>query len=206
MIVLGLDTTGPECSVSIVDDAVVLAHVSDRIGRGHAEVLAGMVAQAIEAAGLSAGDIDRLAVCTGPGNFTGLRVALSFAIGFALPRDLPVIGINALVLTHMQMSTGVKTASLIYKDVRRGEFMFASYAGLNPLSDAPPRTGTLIAIQNEAEHFRVPTIEVTQALDTRILAWLAINLDPADYPPVPLYARGPDAKLPGGKTLPSSAR
>ena len=101
---------------------------------------------------------------------------------------------------------GDKNSALIYKDVRRGEFMFASYAGLKPLSDVPPHTGTMIDIQNEAEHFRVLMHEVTQALDTRILAWLAIDLDPVDYPPIPLYARGPDAKLPGGKTLPRAAR
>jgi len=77
MIVLGLDTTGPDCSVSIVDDAIVRAHISKNIGRGHAEVLAGMVADVFAAAELTPNDVDRLAVCTGPGSFTGLRVALA---------------------------------------------------------------------------------------------------------------------------------
>ena len=73
MIVLGLDTTGADCSVSLVDDAVVRAHISRNIGRGHAEVLASMVQEAFDVAKLHSTDVDRLAVCTGPGSFTGLR-------------------------------------------------------------------------------------------------------------------------------------
>ncbi len=197
MIVLGLDTTGPDCSVSIVDEATVLAHISENIGRGHAEVLAGMVTEAFEAAGLAPHAIDRLAVCTGPGSFTGLRVALSFAIGFAMPREVPVIGINALTLASQQSAPEQDKTTVVLKDIRRNEVMFATYSGFNCLSGSSPRTGTKSDARQEAEHFRAPMTEVG-TIDTRILAWLAINLNPADYPPEPLYSRGPDAKLPGG--------
>lgn len=204
MIILGLDTTGPDCSVSLVDEARVLAHISRNIVRGHAEVLAGMVAEVFDAAGLKPSDVDRLAVCTGPGSFTGLRVALSFAKGFALPRDLPIIGIDALLLTHLQNTPEGVPPALIYKDIRRNELMFATYSRLDCLSGAIPRVGSEIDIQNEAEHFRVIKTEVG-VIDTRLLAWLAMDCDPADYPAEPLYSRGPDAKLPGGKSL-SAAR
>lgn len=200
MIVLGLDTSGPDCSVSLVDEAGVRAHIARRIGRGHAEVLAGMVAEAFETAGLSPEDVDRLAVCTGPGSFTGLRVALSFALGFALPRDLPVVGIDALGLTHMQHEPEGLPYSLPFKDVRRGEVMFGTYAGKGPLSADPPKLGSMEDAETEAERLQINLIEV-EAVDTRILAWLAMDCDPAHYPPEPLYARGPDAKLPGGKSL-----
>lgn len=198
MIVLGLDTTGPDCSVSLVDDASVRAHISRNIGRGHAEVLANMVAEAFAAAKLKPTDIDRLAVCTGPGSFTGLRVALSFAKGFALPRDLPIIGIDALVLTHLQNAPAGTPPSLTFKDIRRNELMFATYSGFECLSGHTPRVGSDQDVRNEAEQFRVIPSEV-DTIDTRILAWLAIDCDPKDYPAEPLYSRGPDAKLPGGK-------
>jgi len=135
VIVLGLDTTGSACSVSLVDEAVVLAHVAEDIGRGHAERLAGMVAQALEAANLTPQDIDRLAVCTGPGNFTGLRVALSFAKGFALPRNLPVLGINALEVTatDLWISDEQDTEMAVYRDIRRGEAFYCSYKKGRPL-------------------------------------------------------------------------
>ena len=91
MIVLGLDTTGSDCSVSLVDEARVLAHMSRDIGRGHAKILASMAEEVFQKADLNPADIDRIAVCTGPGNFTGLRVALSFAKGFGLPKDVPIV-------------------------------------------------------------------------------------------------------------------
>lgn len=75
MIVLGLDTTGAHCSACLVKDDQVLGHISEKIGRGHAERLAPMVAELFEKTGVSTADVDRLAVCTGPGSFTGLRVA-----------------------------------------------------------------------------------------------------------------------------------
>lgn len=201
MIVLGLDTTGPDCSVSLVDDAIVRAHISRNIGRGHAEVLAGMVEEVFAAAKLKPTDVDRLAVCTGPGSFTGLRVALSFAKGFALPNNLPIVGINALLVTHFQNAPSGNPLSLVVKDIRRNELMFATYAGFDCLSGDAPHVGSDIALRQEAEHYRIAAQEVG-TIDTRILAWLAIDCDPQDYPAEPLYSRGPDAKLPGGNAPP----
>ena len=199
MIVLGLDTTGSACSVSLVDEAAVLAHVAEDIGRGHAERLAGMVAQALEAANLTPQDIDRLAVCTGPGNFTGLRVALSFAKGFALPRNLPVVGIDALEVTatDLWISDEQDTEMAVYRDIRRGEAFYCSYKKGRPLM-MPLSMPIDEAIEKSSEvGFGVESF----ATDTRILAWLAMDRDPKDYPAEPLYSRRPDAKLPGGKTL-----
>ena len=199
MIVLGLDTTGPHCSVSIVDDAKVLAHISEQIGRGHAERLAPMVQEALVIAGLTSTDITRLAVCTGPGSFTGLRVALSFAKGFALPRQLPIIGIDALGITYFQHEPEGAPYAVIYRDIRRGEFMFGTYSGRGPLFAYHPKNGSMEDVQKEANLLQSDIIEAT-TVDTRILAWLAIESDPKDYPDRPLYSRPPDAKLPGGIT------
>lgn len=199
MICLGLDTTGAACSVSLVNDAQVLAHVSRDIGRGHAEVLAGMVAEALEAATLKPDQIDHIAVCTGPGGFTGLRVALSFAIGFAMPRDIPIIGINALEVTAQDIFYSDDAPDFyVYRDVRRNEVMYSRY--MNGASQTPPASLPIDALIALSSKFDVPTVE-SISIDTRILAWLAMDRDPANYPPEPLYARGPDAKLPGGKSV-----
>jgi tRNA threonylcarbamoyl adenosine modification protein YeaZ len=199
MIVLGLDTTGPDCSVSIVDDAVVRAHISRNIGRGHAEVLAGMVAEVFERAGLTPQDVDRLAVCTGPGSFTGLRVALSFAKGFALPRDVPVLGMDALQVkaNDLLFSSG-ETGVGIMRDIRRGEIFLAAYDYGIPLD--PPKSVPFEAAQDLSHELKID-IHDAGSIDTRILAWLAIDCDPEDFPAEPVYSRGPDAKLPGGKSL-----
>jgi len=198
MIVLGLDTTGAACSVSIVDDATVLAHVAEDIGRGHAERLAGMVEEALGAASLTPQDIDRIAVCTGPGNFTGLRVALSFAKGFALPRRLPIIGIDALALTAARLDPDTFRRMAIRCDIRRNQFFYALYASGKP--QEPPRAMSEDELRQCAVKEGVDEIHEAQ-VDTRILAWLAIERDPETHPAEPLYSRAPDAKLPGGKAV-----
>ena len=198
MIVLGLDTTGSDCSVSLVDDARVRAHICRDIGRGHAEILAGLVEEAFAAAALRPADIDRLAVCTGPGSFTGLRVALSFAKGFALSRGLPVIGIDALTLTAKRLDPEGRRHIAVQQDVRRGEFFYAFFE--NGVAQTPPRAMLKAVLDQQAADQGVKDIQDAR-VDTRMLAWLAMDADPQTHPAEPLYSRGPDAKLPGGKSL-----
>lgn len=64
--------------------------------RGHAEALMPMVAEIMEEAGLEFTGLDAIAVTIGPGAFTGIRIGLSAARGFALAAGLPVIGVTTL--------------------------------------------------------------------------------------------------------------
>ena len=198
MIVLGLDTTGSDCSVSLVDEARVLAHMSRDIGRGHAKILASMAEEVFQKADLNPADIDRIAVCTGPGNFTGLRVALSFAKGFALPKELPIVGINALEVTAQRLDPEANSRIAVQQDIRRGEFFYALYE--NGVVQTPPKAMAKDELGRQASAQQVKDIHDVN-VDTRLLAWLAIDRNPDTHPAEPLYARAPDAKLPGGKSL-----
>lgn len=196
MRILGLDTTGAQCSVALVDTAKVLAYKSEKIGRGHAERLAPMVAEVLAEAGLTARDVDKLAVCTGPGSFTGLRVALAFAKGFALPRKLPVVGIDALEVTAQTVRFRHNDHLIgVLRDIRRNQVFYGAYSYGKALE--PPKAITLAEAERDADMLQAAIYEA-QDIDTRILAWLGAELSPADYPAAPLYSRGPDAKLPGG--------
>ncbi len=197
MIVLGLDTTGPYCSAALCDEAKVLGYKSENIERGHAERLAPMVAELLAEVGLTAKDVDKIAVCTGPGSFTGLRVALAFAKGFALPRKLPVVGIDALGVNYFMHQPEGLSCTIVFRDIRRNEIMFGTYSGKRPLMAYHPKTGSMKDVQAESDLLQLDIIEAVH-VDTRILAWLAIDANPKDYPAIPLYSRGPDAKLPGG--------
>lgn len=194
MVVLGLDTTGADCSACVVRGETVLAYLSEPIGRGHAERLAPMVVEVLQDAGVTPEDIDRIAVCTGPGSFTGLRVALSFAKGFALPRKTPVLGFDALNIRAAETMGRLS----VYRDVKRGQVFAARYdAGL---AEASPAAMTMDAARTLAGG--TPLIEALKA-DVRIMATVAQSANPSDYPANPLYARAPDAKLPGGITPPA---
>ena len=64
--------------------------------RGHAEALMPLIARVMKSADLAFTALDRIAVTTGPGSFTGLRVGLSAARGIALAAKRPVVGLTTL--------------------------------------------------------------------------------------------------------------
>ena len=64
--------------------------------RGHAEALMPLIARVMKASGIAFAALDRIAVTTGPGSFTGLRVGLSAARGIALAAGKPVVGVTTL--------------------------------------------------------------------------------------------------------------
>jgi tRNA threonylcarbamoyladenosine biosynthesis protein TsaB len=92
--ILAIDTTGPACSVAVTLDKAVLYQSSVAMQRGHAEALLPMVQEALRETGKSFSDLDAIAVTTGPGAFTGIRIGLAAARGIALAADIPAIGIS----------------------------------------------------------------------------------------------------------------
>lgn len=207
MIILGLDTTGRNCSAAIVNQTEFLAHKSEDIGRGHAERLAPMVQEVLAEAGLTANDITKLVVCTGPGSFTGLRVALAFAKGFALPRKLPVVGISALEALAAQIDPHKESKTVSVMDVRRGDVCWAAFdkgrCFQTPVTQKIDEAKAAILtlgydrLAGDGAHLIEAPSQITIVSPTA-LAWLGKDKSPEDYPAVPLYSRAPDAKLPGG--------
>jgi len=96
MKLLAIDTTLETCSVAVLLDDALAAHRSAQIGRGHAEALMPMIGVVLAEAGAGYGDLDAVAVTTGPGSFTGQRVGLSAARGIGLARSIPVKGVTTL--------------------------------------------------------------------------------------------------------------
>ena len=200
MLTLGLDTTGKACSAALVDEGRIIAHKSEPIGRGHAERLAPLVKELIYYAGRNVGDVSRVGVCTGPGSFTGQRVALSFAKGFALPRKLPVIGLSSLEIWARQADPEKTKLIVSVADVRRGELCWAAWK--NGRLEIPPVTQKVDEAETLIDALTPDRVMRDQPISTVILAWLAQHETPQSAPALPLYSRGPDAKLPGGVTPP----
>jgi len=98
-VLLAIETATSICSAAIFQGRVQLDEVAEVTNRRHNETLPGMVGKVIESSGLRSTDIDLVAVSIGPGSFTGLRVGLSFAKGFALgvgATIVPVITLDGL--------------------------------------------------------------------------------------------------------------
>src|SRR5580698_5110719 len=116
MMILAVDTALGACSVAVLDGDTILAHRFEEMTRGHAEALAPMVEAVMRQAGVAFTQLDRLAVTTGPGTFTGQRVGLAFMRGVRVALKKPLIGITTL--EAMAFATGAERAAAIH-DAKR---------------------------------------------------------------------------------------
>ena len=223
MKILALDTAASWCSVAVYDSDgdVVLADVSDNIGKGHAEVLMTYIERALTEAKLALGDMDRVAVNVGPGSFTGVRIGVSAARGFALALGIPALGITAFeALAAETRIVHPEKPVLVLLDAHRGEIYAQSFD-----AKGLPAAKPLILSREEAQALAASQAEntilagsasrsINDALDSRfalgpteptakigVYARLASSRQPEDAPK-PLYMRGPDAKPQVGFALP----
>lgn len=126
MVTLALDTSHPVGSVAVARDGVLLGAEQFREPASHLVALGHSVDHLLGAAGLAASQLDRLAVVTGPGSFTGLRIGLSFAKGLHAATGVPLLSIDALRLLALPwLSTAARVCAMI--DARRGEVYAAIY-------------------------------------------------------------------------------
>lgn len=131
MVILSLDTTTRGGSVAVMRDEALLALVPGDATRSHSERLPGEIEVALAQAGLQRNAIDLLAVATGPGAFTGLRIGLAAIQGLAMTLERPAIGISALDALAAEVTGAPLVAP--WMDAQRGE-VFAT------LVDAAGRT------------------------------------------------------------------
>src|SRR5215470_17052161 len=98
MRVLAIDTALDACAAAVLDTqlAAVVASETLTMARGHAEALMPLIARVMDQAKVEFAELDRIAVTTGPGSFTGLRVGISAARGIALAAGKPAIGLTTL--------------------------------------------------------------------------------------------------------------
>ena len=98
--ILAFDTSGPYCAAALLDGDTLLAQVDD-MPKGQAEHIMGLLEDLLAKAVLSWGNLDALAVGTGPGNFTGVRISVAAARGLAMGLNIPAYGVNGLSLIHI---------------------------------------------------------------------------------------------------------
>ena len=103
--ILVIDTSGPECAAGIYDSGkgVLVASKSETLGKGHAERLIPVIDEVFSEAGLTLKDMARIGVTVGPGSFTGIRVGVAAARGFALSLGIPAVGVTTLQVVAEQV-------------------------------------------------------------------------------------------------------
>jgi len=99
--VLGFDCAGGGCAAAIVHGGRVIAFREEEMSRGQAERLMPMIEGLLAGAATGWRDLRAIGVGTGPGNFTGLRIAVAAARGLALSLGVPAMGVSAFrALAH----------------------------------------------------------------------------------------------------------
>ena len=220
MLILAIDTALDACSAGVLDTgtATMIAQESLPMKRGHAEALMPLIARVMEQSGVSFAQLDRVAVTTGPGSFTGLRVGLSAARGIALAAGKPVVGLTTLTAyaAPLVRESGVDPI-ISAVDARHDHVYFQVVSGngssllrprVAPIEEAlaAARFGAPILVGNAADILAArwpadaPPMRVIQqpAPDINWVAWVGAAVSPDNAPARPYYLRAPDAKPQAG--------
>ena len=108
MKILAFDTTNDTASVAISEDQNILANIEELRPSMQAERLLPMIKEALEYSKLSYEDIDYLAVSSGPGSFTGIRIGLAAAKGLLLGTKIQGTVVSNFEVTHFRAMSQVK--------------------------------------------------------------------------------------------------
>jgi tRNA threonylcarbamoyladenosine biosynthesis protein TsaB len=140
--VLGLDTSTSVASLALVALGKVVASL-DRPATSHGASLPATVDELLQTACLKIADLGAIAVCIGPGSFTGLRIGISYAKGIAMATECALVGVHgfdAIALSAVERHN-IEPDRLIcvVVDARKGEVYTALYRavsdGLKKLSE-----------------------------------------------------------------------
>lgn len=205
MLVLVIDTSGPDCGAGIYDSSArrLAGGRSETIGKGHAERLPQMVVDACRQAGTELKDIARIAVTVGPGSFTGIRVGVAMARGLALALGVPVVGVTTLqVVAAPHLGEADHVLALI--DARREELYAQLFDRHGNAASAPAalsfeearalgaRNDAVMVGSGAAILQGAPSPQI-DAMPLDLIGHIGAGLDPST-PARPLYIRGADAK------------
>jgi tRNA threonylcarbamoyladenosine biosynthesis protein TsaB len=133
MNILALDTSMGACSAALITHDGGTRRVfarAERMSRGHAEALMPMVDDIMLESGTAFGALDRIAATTGPGSFTGVRIAISAARGLALVTAAKLFGSDSLtVMAREARDLGVTGGApfAVAVDARRGMLYLGIY-------------------------------------------------------------------------------
>jgi len=219
MVVLGLDTATAHASVAVLADGSVRAEQGTTT-RNHAATVPMLIDATLAEAGIRPRDIDLVAVAAGPGSFTGLRVGLSTAKGFAYAVGAKLVGVSTLeALAHTVDSPDAFVVVLL--DARKGEVYTAQFARaaatgcrritedtLTSLEHALAAVPRRAVIVGDAERAHAEQIRQVCGPDVEILPFASHGprgsavarvgaAQPATADPLalePIYLRPPDAE------------
>ena len=225
MRVLAIDTALAACAAAVLDtdQGRIIASKTRTMNAGHAEALLPLLAELTEESRTGLGDFDRIAVTTGPGSFTGLRVGISAARGIALAARKPAVGVSTLSAYAAPHIAADETISVIAAIDARHDHVYLQVFGPGGRTVLPPRLAPMNEAVQAASEVRCRVVgSAAQAIAARLpktdgpstliddraapdIGWVArigAVLPEGQSPPKPQYLRAPDAQPQNAAQLP----
>lgn len=179
---LGFDTSAAHCAAALLQGDRVLVQRRDEMARGQAERLMPLLESLLAEAGVGWRDLSVIGCGTGPGNFTGIRIAVAAARGLALSLCIPAVGVGlAEAAAHglprpCRVLLPARAAEVIWQDFGPGLDSRPRQAAPEDLPPGPPLLAPVMPLAEAIARI---------ALDRRALP---------DLPrPAPIYLRPAEA-------------
>ena len=187
-LILAFDTSAAHCAAALLSgDRLWLK--TEAMEKGQAERLMPLISDLLAEAGVVLADVTAIAVGTGPGNFTGVRIAVAAARGLALGLGVPAIGVTRLEA----LAYGLPRPVTVIEDARRGEVYVQRFEVIGP--------GAARIVTAEALGVVVGAVAGREGLHSlpiaEAIARIALTrLGTVQPRPAPFYLRGADAAPP----------
>ena len=105
MLILAFETSAKAASVALLEDGKLLGESYQNTGLTHSQTIMVMAEDLLKQCGKTVSDVTAVAVANGPGSFTGIRIGVAAAKGFAWGAELPCVG--ASTLASMAVGLGI---------------------------------------------------------------------------------------------------
>lgn len=183
--ILAFDTSAAHCAAALLVRGQIVSARAETMARGQAERLMPLLEEMLREQGLDWSALDAIGVGVGPGNFTGIRIAVAAARGLALARRIPAVGVTAFESIR---PTGM--ACLTAVPAPRGMLYVQEFTERSAL---PP----VVKAEAELDGSDLPVLRHDRVDPARIAAQIARLTDEragsTTFRPAPLYLRPADA-------------
>ncbi|MEO0720668.1 MAG: tRNA (adenosine(37)-N6)-threonylcarbamoyltransferase complex dimerization subunit type 1 TsaB [Pseudomonadota bacterium] len=204
MKLLAVNTAQTGCEVCVLTGRRTFIHGLPDI-KGQDASLPGLVSDVCSQAGLSLSEVDRIAVVTGPGSFTGLRIGIAFARGLGLSLRRPVLGVTSL---EAACPRDVATSVIVALKAKRRppdqtwwtQIVQAGKGVSQPSEldvagvEALAKSQIMDIVSDSPDTFA--SRFGTAAISAETAAHIATDAHPEERPAIAAYGRAPDAVLP----------
>ena len=177
--VVVFDTSNQYIAAALYRGKQEVQSIIEFMPRGQAERLMSLLNELLEGASLDWPDISKIGVCTGPGNFTGIRIAVSAARGLALGLEIPAIGISSFEATLL----GYGDEELALLPANEGFY----YVGSGPKNAKFLSEDEIDSDRTRYVHKSTPEIQLKN------IALLALEKETEFSRPTPCYIKPADA-------------